>query len=114
MSLDQKYEFFAPIWRVMRDDNMSVQEVRARHRLCKGQGGGNPMRAKPAYLGCCGAATQGLRLSSSFSGGLLYDIYLPQGYTWLYRLSPMASTSLLPARPRARRCGARSSMCPWP
>ncbi len=27
MSLRQKYEFFAPIWRVMRDDNMSVDEV---------------------------------------------------------------------------------------
>ena len=27
MTLLQKYEFFAPIWRVMRDDNMSVEEV---------------------------------------------------------------------------------------
>ena len=24
----EKYEFCAPIWRVMRDDNMSVEEVR--------------------------------------------------------------------------------------
>lgn len=28
MNMTQKYEFFAPIWRVMRDDNMSVDEVR--------------------------------------------------------------------------------------
>lgn len=28
MSLEQKYDFFAPIWRVMRDENMSVQQVR--------------------------------------------------------------------------------------
>ena len=28
MHLDQKYEFFAPIWRIMRDDNMAVDEVR--------------------------------------------------------------------------------------
>ena len=28
MSQAQKYEFFAPIWRVMRDSNMSVDEVR--------------------------------------------------------------------------------------
>jgi acyl transferase domain-containing protein/NADPH:quinone reductase-like Zn-dependent oxidoreductase/acyl carrier protein/thioesterase domain-containing protein len=28
MSMDQKYEFFAPIWRVMRDNNMSVEEVK--------------------------------------------------------------------------------------
>lgn len=27
MSLAEKYEFFAPIWRVMRDDNMPVAEV---------------------------------------------------------------------------------------
>ncbi len=27
MSLPQKYEFFAPIWRVMRDEAMSVEEV---------------------------------------------------------------------------------------
>lgn len=28
MQMDQKYEFFAPIWRVMRDNNMSVEEVK--------------------------------------------------------------------------------------
>lgn len=28
MTMDQKYEFFAPIWRVMRDSNMSVEEVK--------------------------------------------------------------------------------------
>ena len=27
MSMDERYEFFAPIWRVMRDDNMTAQEV---------------------------------------------------------------------------------------
>lgn len=26
--MPQRYEFFAPIWRVMRDSNMSVEEVR--------------------------------------------------------------------------------------
>ena len=26
--MDEKYEFFAPIWRVMRDDNMTVEEVK--------------------------------------------------------------------------------------
>ncbi len=28
MPLEQKFEFFAPIWRVMRDDNMTAEEVR--------------------------------------------------------------------------------------
>ena len=28
VDLGQKYEFFAPIWRIMRDDNMAVEEVR--------------------------------------------------------------------------------------
>ena len=28
MTMDQKYEFFAPIWRVMRDNNMTVEEVK--------------------------------------------------------------------------------------
>lgn len=28
MTLQQKYEFFAPVWRVMRDDAMPVEEVR--------------------------------------------------------------------------------------
>jgi len=27
MDMEQRYAFFAPIWRVMRDDNMSVEEV---------------------------------------------------------------------------------------
>jgi thioesterase domain-containing protein len=27
MSMDERYEFFAPIWRIMRDDNMSVSQV---------------------------------------------------------------------------------------
>ncbi len=27
MGMRQRFEFFAPIWRVMRDDNMSVDEV---------------------------------------------------------------------------------------
>ena len=27
MDLAQKLEFFAPIWRVMRDNNMSVEQV---------------------------------------------------------------------------------------
>ena len=27
MSMDEKFAFFAPIWRVMRDDNISVEEV---------------------------------------------------------------------------------------
>lgn len=29
MTLQQKYEFFAPIWRVMRDENMSADQVRS-------------------------------------------------------------------------------------
>jgi hypothetical protein len=29
MSMEEKYAFFAPIWRVMRDDNMTVEEVGA-------------------------------------------------------------------------------------
>lgn len=32
MSLEEKYEFFAPIWRVMRDDNMTAQQVRTAAR----------------------------------------------------------------------------------
>ncbi|KAK9815594.1 hypothetical protein WJX72_006498 [[Myrmecia] bisecta] len=28
MTMEQKYAFFAPIWRVMRDDNMSVEQVK--------------------------------------------------------------------------------------
>lgn len=29
MSQQQKLEFFAPIWRIMRDENMTVQQVSA-------------------------------------------------------------------------------------
>lgn len=29
MNQQQKLEFFAPIWRIMRDDNMTVQQVEA-------------------------------------------------------------------------------------
>lgn len=28
MAIEAKYEFFAPIWRVMRDENMTPTEVR--------------------------------------------------------------------------------------
>lgn len=28
MAIEAKYEFFAPIWRVMRDENMTPAEVR--------------------------------------------------------------------------------------
>lgn len=28
LQMDEKYAFFAPIWRVMRDNNMSVEEVK--------------------------------------------------------------------------------------
>jgi len=28
MSMEEKFEFFAPIWRVMRDDNMTIEEVK--------------------------------------------------------------------------------------
>lgn len=28
MSMQQRYEFFAPIWRVMRDSHLSADEVR--------------------------------------------------------------------------------------
>ena len=40
MDLEGKYEFFAPIWRIMRDDNMTVEEVRGYlgERLWKRQG----------------------------------------------------------------------------
>jgi hypothetical protein len=27
MSMEQRFEFFAPVWRVMRDNNMDVAEV---------------------------------------------------------------------------------------
>jgi len=33
MDLPAKIDFFAAIWRVMRDDNMSVEEVRTECRL---------------------------------------------------------------------------------
>lgn len=39
MSMEQRYEFFAPIWRVMRDDNMSVEEVRPGGAVAHGQWG---------------------------------------------------------------------------
>ncbi len=28
MDMDQKYEFFAPIWRVMRNENLTAEQVR--------------------------------------------------------------------------------------
>ena len=41
MTMRQRYEFFAPIWRVMRDENMTVDDVaeQARALFCGVPGG---------------------------------------------------------------------------
>lgn len=39
MTMRQRYEFFAPIWRVMRDDNVSVDDVAEQVGGAPGWGG---------------------------------------------------------------------------
>eukprot|EP00955_Chlamydomonas_euryale_P054454 355823-Chlamydomonas_euryale.AAC.2 len=38
MTMTQRYEFFAPIWRVMRDSNMTAEDVREQRWACRGVG----------------------------------------------------------------------------
>jgi hypothetical protein len=79
MTTEEKFDFFAPIWRVMRDDNMSIEQVRAwggggatggKHSTALKEDKYEWCRTRPHHTSCADLHHTARRLAGEGAGGI--------------------------------------------